>query len=628
MMLGPDILRDPTRAATLEWLATDGRGGYASSTVIGLDTRRRHGLLVTPAGPAETLFVLLARLEETLVVGERRVALGTCAYPDTLYPRGFEQLAAFSDAPLPTWQWDVGGLRLTRTLARVAGEPATAIVYLLEGDLPARLEVRPMLAGRPADALQSENDELRPQTRREGLDFVFDSKDACPPLRLRAPGAQWDGTGYWYRRCEYARERDAGEPCHEDVFSPGCAAVTLHPGRPWGLLAWAAPIPMRAQAVELAEAERQRLRALRAGADEPVGTLRRAADAFLVRRADGRAALVADYLEGGERWRDTLVALPGVAFEARRLAEARALLARLPEELAPEPPPGVSLDVPLRGVLAAVRGLASALENGAWRRRLAVWALATVDAYAAGRVAGGALLEGSSLLAGPDGRCAIDVQALWFNVLLAGAELARGAGDTRRAGALGMLATRVRESVLRHFWSDTLGFLADAWSPADGPDLRLRARQVQALALPHALVPRDKAEALLGAVERELLTPVGLRTLAPSEAGYVGRDDPARAEDDGRGSAWPVLACAYFDALVRVAGEQGKSVGRAWLRAFERHLGEAGLGYASPCFDGDAPHLPRGSIAHAATVGELLRLALRLGPGRPGDGARRPGAVV
>jgi glycogen debranching enzyme len=170
--------------------------------------------------------------------------------------------------------------------------------------------------------------------------------------------------------------------------------------------------------------------------------------------------------------------------------------------------------------------------------------------------------------------------------------------------------------VLRLFWSDARGFLADAWSPARGADLRLRARQVRAVALPHTLVPRDKAEPLLRALGRELLTPVGLRTLAPSEAGYLGHDDPASCEDDGRGGAWPALACAYFDALVRVEGEDGKRAGRAWLHAFERHLGEAGLGYASPSFDGDAPHTPRGPIAHAVTVGELLRLAVRLGPSR------------
>lgn len=617
MKLGPEILRDPVRAATCEWLLTDGCGGYASSTVIGLSTRRRHGLLVVPVGAAETPFVLLSRLEETLVLGERRVELATNAYPNTLHPRGFEHALAFGLTPLPVLQWELGEVRLTRTLARLSGQPATAVVYLLEGPAPVRLELRPMLACRPAGALQIENQALRREPRGEGLDLAFDPYDACPALRLRAPGAAWDGNGYWYRRCEYARDREAGLEYQEDVFNPGCASVLLRPGVPWGVLAWAAPLPARAQPVELLEGEKQRLRALRAGAVDPLGALRRAADSFLVRRADGRPALVAEYFDGEERWRDTLAAFPGITLETRRLAEARALVARLPEELGPAARSATpQIDVPLRGVLAALRCLGAGGDDDGLRQRLVPWVWATLDAYIAGQVPGGALLEPAGLLAGSDGACAVDLQALWFNALLAAAELARADGDAHRAGSLGTLAARVRDSVLRLFWSDARGFLADAWSAEGGPDLRLRARQVYALALPHALVPRDKAEPLLGALGRELLTPVGLRTLAPSEAGYRGTDDPATCEDEGRGSAWPALACAYFDALVRVAGEDGKRAGRAWLRGFERHLGEAGLGYASARFDGDPPHTPRGPIAHAVTVGELLRLALRLGPSR------------
>ncbi len=610
--LGPDLLRDPERAARFEWLLTDGRGGWAASTALGLDTRRSHGLLVVPVGPDETPFVLLARVEETLVLGERRVELATCAYPGTLHPRGYEHLTTFSVAPLPTWQWEVQGVRLTRVLARVPGEALLALVYTLEGAPGARLELRPMLAYRAADALQAEHAAFRTDTRQEGGDLLFDPYAGCPALRLRVPGGVWEAAGYWYRQCEHAREREAGQAHHEDLWSPGFALVTLREGLPLGVLASAAPLLSRADAVALVEHEKQRLRSLRAGAGDPLGALRRAADAFLVRRGDGRLDVEGGYLGTLGGWREALRALPGLAFETRRLAEARALLLRLPSELPPES--DVALDLRLRGVLCAARLLQLGEDAEGARRRLAPWIFGSIEACLAGRAPGVLPHAPTGLLLAPDGSAAIDVQALWFNALLAAAELAREGADDRHASAWTAAAARVRESVLRHYWHAERTFLADAWAPADGPDWRLRARQVAAVALPHALLPREKAAPLLEVLAAELLTPVGLRTLARSEPGYLGRDDPARAPEDGRGSAWPALACAYFDALMRVAGEEGKRAGRAWLQAFEPQLGQAVVGFVGASFDGDAPHAPREPLASAAAVGELLRLALRVGP--------------
>lgn len=612
--LGPDVLREPARATTYEWLLSDARGGWAASTAAGLNTRRAHGLLVVPAGPDETPFVLLSRVEETLVIGERRFELGVAEYPGTLHPRGFEHLTLFSVAPLPTWQWELGGARLTRTLARVPGEPVLALVYTLDGPSGARLELRPMLAYRAAEALQSENAVFRTETHLEGGDLLFDPYGGCPALRLRLPGAAWDASGYWYRNCEYARDREAARDCREDQWSPGSASLVLRPGSPLGVLASAAPLGPRADAVALVEHEKQRLRTLRAGASDPLGSLRRAADAFLVRRGDGRAELLAGYLDARSDWAEALLALQGVALEMRRLTEARALLLRLAEEWPPERAEPGGPDVALRGVLAAARGLQLAERGDAFQRRLLPWMFATLESHLAGRPDGRSCQPATGLLGDADGNCPIDRQALWFNALLAGVECAREAGDERRAATFAAAAARARESVLRFYWSAERRYLADSWSQAGGADLRLRGRQVAALALPHALLPREKAAPLLQVLAAELLTPVGLRTLAPSDPGYVGGDDGALGPEEGRGSAWPSLACAYFDALLRVSGEDGKRAARAWLRAFEPRLDEAALGFVGARFDGDPPHAARGPLASAAAVGELLRLTVRLGP--------------
>jgi glycogen debranching enzyme len=213
----------------------------------------------------------------------------------------------------------------------------------------------------------------------------------------------------------------------------------------------------------------------------------------------------------------------------------------------------------------------------------------------------------------------VEIQALWYNALLIGAELARGAGEDARASEWTTLAGRVRESFLRAFWSDSLGYLADVVAGGT-KDLSLRPNQLYAIGLPHALLPRDKALRVLDVVKRHLLTPVGLRTLAPNDPYYQRRYDGGPRSRDAayhQGTVWPYLMGIYFDALIRLHGEEGKAAAREWLAGFAPHLREAGLGTVSEVFDGDPPHRPGGTIAQAWSVSELLRIASRLDLRRP-----------
>jgi glycogen debranching enzyme len=206
----------------------------------------------------------------------------------------------------------------------------------------------------------------------------------------------------------------------------------------------------------------------------------------------------------------------------------------------------------------------------------------------------------------------VEVQALWYNALLIGADLARAAGQSVRAGEWTALAARVRDAFLRAFWSERHGHLADAVD-ATGSELALRANQLYAIGLPHVMLPRDKAQRVLESVRRGLLTPVGLRTLAPSDPGYAGGAvEGAPRRPHVQGDAWPFLAPLYFDGLIRIHGEAAKAEAWRWLDGFAPRL-EEGIGTLPDAFEGDAPHRPLGDIASAVSVGEVLRLALRLG---------------
>jgi predicted glycogen debranching enzyme len=216
----------------------------------------------------------------------------------------------------------------------------------------------------------------------------------------------------------------------------------------------------------------------------------------------------------------------------------------------------------------------------------------------------------------------VEIQALWFNALLVGAELARALGEQARAAEWTSLAARARDGFLRAFWSDDLGYLADVVS-AGTRDLSLRPNQLYAVGLPHSLLPRDKAVRVVEAARRALLTPVGLRTLAPGDPAYRGRyegDATSRDAAYHQGTVWPYLMGVYFDAVIRLYGEDGKAEAREWLAGFAPHLAEAGLGFVSEVFDGDAPHRPGGTVAQAWSVAELLRIATRVAGRAPSHG--------
>jgi predicted glycogen debranching enzyme len=635
---GPETLRDPGRASSLEWLLADGLGGYASSTVLGLNTRRYHGLLVAALGSPAGRMLLLSKLDETLIVDGERIELSTSAYPGALQPRGFEHAVWFALDPLPTLSWEGEGWRLTKVVGRSHGENGTAVVYVYEGP-QARLELRPLLAYRDHHALQHENDAVRRDVWRDGPDIVMEPYPGCPRLHLRVGRASWESDGHWYRDFEYERERERGHDHREDLWSPGRFVLDVQGESVVPVLAWAGPIPVNREAVALVTAERRRLRDARGGSEGLLGALKQAADAFLVKRRDGRG-VVAGYPWLEERVRDAMIALPGLCLATGRYDEARALLV----EHARLAPTLESVDAPLWFIVAAERFADATGDRKFVLSRLRGAIDAILDSYGASKRQG-IRLTGDGLVARDlpghgstwmDARVgdrqvtprlgrAIEVQALWYNALLFAAELARDGGDAARATRWASLAQRTREAVLRLFWSEELGFLADTVE-GEEKDFTLRPNQLYAIGLPHALLTRDKALRVLDAVRRHLLTPAGLRSLAPDAPGFhpsYRGGDAEREAAAHQGSVWPFLAGVYFEALIRVQGEDGKDEAREWLRSFAVHLDEAGLGYVSEVFDGQAPHLPGGSLAQAWSVGELLRVAARVA-GRPASPRARP----
>jgi predicted glycogen debranching enzyme len=649
LRLGADVVRDVALAAGREWLLADGLGGWAASTVLGLNTRAAHGLLVSAPSAEKPRLVLLARVEEALTADGLRHELGTNDYGGVVHPRGYEHADSFVLDPMPTLTWEVAGRRLSRTVARVHGEAAVVIAYQLEGTEPATLEVRPLLAHREPAARRREHADVRIEATRSGQDVIVEPYQGGPPLALRMAGGTWEADGLWYRGFRYAQDAEDGGL--EDLFSPGQFRVVLRPGAVVGFAVWAGAIPMATDPLARLANERRRTRALGDANEGLVPDLRRAADAFVIHVPGTGRAIVSGYPSGVRSVREALITLPGLCLSTGRHDEARALLQNLT----------ALVEGPRTGARASDESSADAFDTGLWwvitveryreatgdaefiRSKLQGALLAILEGYRAGTRRGvGVSPEG--LLGHEDGASplglapgaagpetggsrrgfAVEVQALWYSALLVGADLARAAGQSARAGEWAALAARVRETFLRAFWSDRHGYLADVVDGA-GADFSLRPHQLHALALPHALLPRDKAQRLLEVVRRTLVTPVGVRSLASSDAGYVGGggEDGRRPVPLDGGAAFPFLAALYFDALIRVHGESAKAEAWRWVDGFAPLLAEGTMGTIPTAFEAEPPHRPLGDMASARSVAEVLRLVTRLGR-RPSGRSPRP----
>jgi predicted glycogen debranching enzyme len=655
IQFGPEVCSNLDRALTREWLETNGLGGFASSTIVGLNTRRYHGLLVAATRPPLGRRVLLSKLEETLIVGGHRFDLSTNRYPDVVHPEGYRFLTAFKLDPFPVFTYLAEGVELEKTVFMVHGENTTIIQYELKGGAqpsPARkgserslhLELRPLLAFRDYHALTHENPALDPTVDIDLTSFVVRPYRGLPALHISHGGAQVAPTGYWYRRFEYEAERARGLDFVEDLFNPCVLTIDLS-RRPVAIVAASTqPVErVRLQDARRAEEERRRAVVASSGAsDEFTRTLVDAADRFLVSRGDG-TTVIAGYHWFSDWGRDTMIALPGLTLATGRPDAARGILAeflrhadrgmipnRFPD--AGEAPEYTAADAALWVFHAVHMFLMQTDDDVFVHAKLYEGLRDIIDWHVRGTRHGIRVHDDGLLIVGPtsvpvtwmDVKIAgqaltprhgkpVEIEALWYNALRVMEELAKRCHDEPRRVQYATLAGCARRSFNRQFWNPTAGCLYDVIE-STAPDDSIRPNQVLAVGLPFTMVSRAKAISILNVIERDLLTPYGLRTLAPTDPQYRGRyEGDTRSRDAAyhHGTAWPWLLGPFVTGYVRVYGMAGaRATVARWLEPFRDHLLEAGVGQISEVFDGDPPHRPAGCIAQAWSVAEVLRVAL------------------
>jgi glycogen debranching enzyme len=555
-------------------------------TVAGLNTRRYHALLVASLKPPTERYVLLSRFEEEVVIGGRTLALYCCQYPGKLVDQGGELLEDFRDEPCATWRYNLHGIRLERQVYLVPERQAVVVRY--RSDAALTLRIRPFLAYRDYHSLR----------------HADSSPDAgLPKLEFRSE-AVFTADPKWYYNIEYLTELDRGLDYREDQFTPGVLTIHLQAG------AWT-PVCASIDGTDAIEPPSQKR------------------NPFIVHRADGRPTIIAGYPWFTDWGRDTMISLPGLLIAGGDLKNAREIIEgflqfrkqgiipnRFPDT--GETPEYNTADATL-WMFQTVRAWLKAGDDRAFLRdvfypaakEILGWHSHSVDSYDS-LLSVGPQLTWMDTKYTPRAGKPVEINALWHAALSLMAEWAQTLGDPAHADYRGQ-AARVRESFRASFWNPRRKCLYDALTP-EGSDSRLRPNQIFAVSLPFDLLERDQQQSVVQIVQRELLTPVGLRTLERNDPDYKPRYQGPPAERDAayhQGTVWPWLLGPFIDAYLRAFGKTESELAycRELIANLEAAAAQAGcVGSIAEIYDAEEPRYPRGCPAQAWSVAEVARV--------------------
>jgi predicted glycogen debranching enzyme len=643
---GRDVCGSIDLGTQREWLETNGIGGFASSTVPGINTRRYHGLLIAALRPPVGRYVLLSKLEETLFLNGSRYDLSANQYAGAVHPRGYAHLASFRLDPFPIFTYEVGGVRIEKRVFMVQGENTTVVEYELPGTgATCTIEVRPLIAFRDYHSTTHANGTLNPAIDETPAGVSIKPYDGLPRLYFAHNAAWVAREGNWYYNFEYARERERGLDFQEDLFEPLVMQFEIGAGASATIIV-STEIRDASDTLTLRRNEIARRAGLRAGSpfDDPLtADLTAAADQFIVKRAGNLHTVIAGYHWFADWGRDTMIALPGLTLTTGRFAIARDILlafsrvedmGMLPNRFpdAGAAPEYNTADASLWYFEAIRKYVEYTGDIGFVQENLYGTMKSVVDWHLRGtryaiKCGPDGLIDAGSpetqltwmdakigdFVATPRNGKPVEIQALWYNALRFTEWLAHRFEDVAMERLIAGIAPKTSESFNARFWNEDAGCLYDVVN-GDYRDPAIRPNQVIALSLGYTMVPPDRARRILAVVERELLIGLGLRTLAPGDPQYCSKSDGGPIERDSsyhQGTVWPWLLGPFITACVRTRKMEG-TIGaadeaRRWLEAFRDHLCVAGLGSISETLNTAPPHEPRGCIAQAWSVAEILR---------------------
>jgi predicted glycogen debranching enzyme len=618
-----------------EILRTNRAGSYSSTTIVGCNTRKYHGLLICPVDEfGGERFVLLSSLDIIVVNNDKSFNIGIRKYKgDYFQPKGHKYIEDFNADNIPSRVYRVGGVILKQERLLVHYEEQFLLrVTILEASEPMKLQFRPFLAFRNIHQLTHAN--LAANTKIDFVENGIRSKmyEGFPSVNLQfSSKVEFVHVPDWYIGIEYPEEQKRGYDYSEDLFTPGFFEIDAKEG---DVIVFSASTKE-----EKTSRLKQKFTKTVSGKiprDSFINCLRNAAQQFVEKRG-GKTMIIAGYHWFGSWGRDTFISLPGLALARHGLVLYREVLdtqiGRMKDGLFPNMgdagnPAFNSVDAPLWFFWAVQKYF----EHGgtdAWER-YGPAAKSVLEAYKKGTAFNIHMHDNGLIYAGAPGKAltwmdaivngipvtprrgyAVEINALWYNAVSFSLEMAGIARDKKFIKEYENLVPLIKKSFLELFWDEKLGYLADYVNDDEGKNYYVRPNMVIAVSLPYSMLDKEQMKKVLDVADRELVTIRGLRTLSPGNILYKGTYKGNQEERDSayhQGTVWPWLYGPFCEGWLKVYGKQGVQKVRKLIFGLEAVMSEHGVSSISEIHDGDPPHLPQGAISQAWSVGEVLRI--------------------
>ena len=618
-----------------ELLRSNRRGAYSSSTIIRSNTRKYHGLLVAPQPAIDNeLHVLLSSLDITITQHNESFNLGVHRYPGGVYnPRGHKYVREVNMEPIPSIIYRVGGVVLkVETLLSSETDRILLKYTLVDCHSATTIQIKPYLAFRSRHSLSKANEFANTKFENVEKGVSFKLYQGYTNLFLQSnKKMEYVHSPNWYYNVEYFEEQQRGYEYQEDLMVPGFLEFPLKKGESIIISAGTS----EAKASTLTRAFNQELKK-RIPRNSFKNNLLNSAQQFIAKR-DGRTEVTAGF-PWFRRWgRDTFIALPGLVMVQGDKKVAKEVIDTILSDLSGPLFPNMgyknsaafnSIDTPL-WFFWTLQQYSKYFDNKkeVWKNYGSKMKM-ILRGYRAGTLFNIKMEDNGLVYGGEQGKALtwmdaisagkavtprigynVEVNALAYNAIMFSLELARENKDQAFIDEFQTIADNFPKVFMDTFWNDDYGYLAD-YVNGDYKDWSIRPNMLLAISLPFSPLKKQYMKSILEIVKSELLTVRGLRSLSPNHSDYEGvyfGDQNKRDSQYHQGTVWPWLIGSFVESYLRVKGKSGIRKMEWYIEQFEDVMSEHGVGSISEIYDGNPPHLPRGTISQAWSVAELLR---------------------
>lgn len=621
---------------TKELIRASRGGSYACSTIVGCNTRKYHGLLVSPQPSIDNeLHVLLSSLDVTVIQHNVEFNLGIHKFPaDNYSPKGHKYVRDFVMGKIPKLIYRVGGVVLSVERLFSRESDRVMIKYKLEeGNSSTTLKFTPFLAFRNRHQLSKANTYVDKKYENIENGIKIRMYEGYTPLFMQfSKAVEYTHVPNWHYNIEYIEEQQRGYDYQEDLFVPGFFELPIKKGES---IIFAAGLdegsPKTLSRIFNYEEKN------RVPRDSFENCLINSAEQFIINNNSG-IEIVAGYPWFGRWGRDSFIALPGLTIEIGKPELCKEAIKSLIKDLKGPLFPNIgsgnnsaynSVDAPMWFFWTLQKyAEATDTKNKIWKEYGSKMQL-ILNGYREGTEFNIKMMDNGLIYAGIEGKALtwmdaisngsavtprigmpVEINALWYNAVMFSLETALMADDTEFVINWEPIAQQIPKSFVETFWSDDKGYLAD-YVNGDWKDWSVRPNQIFATSLDYSPIDEMKRQMVIEKVEKELLTTRGLRTLSPKNPKYEGvyyGDQDTRDKQYHQGTVWPWLFGHFVEGYLKIHGKSGWNKMNWYYEQFEDVMKEHGIGSISEIYDGDPPHKPVGAISQAWSVAELLRV--------------------